>query len=610
MNDNSSELYVELCNQPDLYELHTHLLGMGNHEFWINTLTNRAILPTNDQFRDGIDLRRRLGPLVWFQNRFLDRQRTVDFFDQLRLHPNENFDGEDDEAITLRNLNTPELHREMEHRNLSFADNFSYDVIISMEKFAHAFSLSNPNLNIVQTTIEEKLGVYTHATDRTLPFKYWIIFNARKQKIEILYGMTAEKLRELIGGYSAIENIDNPAKRDARAHIINAFSMCNADGTMPRSIDYHSFRGQFTPEFYPRRFALKDSLYEQRLDILALLLQHVLRRYQTCFPPVKYCEFSVGVGDLSKAHVFDILRSFPSHDHVNSSSERLRENVKTAFHDIIEDFPWLTDKSKNEVKYRFLAGFDRQLVNLDRDTNNDTKKSEKQERAIQLLAEAPQLAIHYMLNEIIRSEADDNSKLFDPLIKRLANLEEVANKIPSFYDWVVGLDLCGDELGFPYCPFVAKEFIKHVKTQRKWNPNYGLRIHGGENVAVIHSTLPGYHLFVAHMYIVLLSIEYLKQKLLYGIRVGHGIAFNIIFNYDAPNESSSRKSSVLMAEMKELSRKILQNIPLEVNITSNVYLLGEAVRRGGIGEQTHSLECFFHFPRVPIVLSTDNDGVL
>ncbi|CAF3915700.1 unnamed protein product [Rotaria sp. Silwood1] len=416
--------------------------------------------------------------------------------------------------------------------------------------------------------------------------------------------MIVEELYELIGGDLAMEDIFNPAKRDARAHIINAFSMCNADGTRPRSIDYHSFRGLFTPEFYPRRFALKDSLYEQRLDILGLLLQHVLHRYQTCMPPVKYCEFSIGVGDLSSAHIFDILRSFsPPHD-ANCT------NTETAFHQIMKHFPWFTSESRNKVTYRFLAGFNRQFVTLDKDTI-DVENAEpyEQKKAIQLLAEAPQLAVHHMLNEIIRSRDNDDSMLFSILTNKLTKLEKTADDIPQFYDWVVGLDLCGDELGFPYCPFVAKKFLEHVRQRRRSNPNYGLRIHGGENVAAVNSTLPGYHLFVSHMYIVLLGIEYLKQELGYGIRVGHGIAFNIIFDCKGDTESSSRKSSILMAEMKELLRKILQNVALEVNITSNFYLLGESVRRGRTEGQTHSLECFFKLPRVPVVLSTDNDGI-
>ncbi|CAF3388299.1 unnamed protein product, partial [Rotaria sp. Silwood2] len=122
--------------------------------------------------------------------------------------------------------------------------------------------------------------------------------------------MKAADLRMLIGGTTSIDKLTDPAQRDARAHIMNGFSMMNADGSEPRSVDFHSFRGSFTPQFYPRRFALKDSLYGQRLDLLAYLLQYVLHRYSTCLPPVKYCEISVGAGDLGRPWLLDILSTF------------------------------------------------------------------------------------------------------------------------------------------------------------------------------------------------------------------------------------------------------------------------------------------------------------
>ena len=115
-----------------------------------------------------------------------------------------------------------------------------------------------------------------------------------------------EHLRSLI---KCDPNAPDEAKKIARAHINNAFSMVNPHGTSAENVDFHAFRGNFTPEFYPRRFALKDSLYSQRLDVLAALIHEVLQSYQACLPPVKYCEFSVGVGDLTRPWVYDILRS-------------------------------------------------------------------------------------------------------------------------------------------------------------------------------------------------------------------------------------------------------------------------------------------------------------
>ena len=148
-------------------------------------------------------------------------------------------------------------------------------------------------------------------------FRHWIIFNARKQYFEVVYGITVEQLRNLI---DIDANAPREANKLARAHIVNAFSMCDAQGTNARPIDFHGFQGMFTPEFYPRRFALKDSIYSQRLDVLAHLLYYVLLRYDKCHPPVTYCELSVGVGDLTRAWVFDVLCSFPTSDSRPSTS--------------------------------------------------------------------------------------------------------------------------------------------------------------------------------------------------------------------------------------------------------------------------------------------------
>ena len=57
--------------------------------------------------------------------------------------------------------------------------------------------------------------------------------------------MRVERLRMLIGGAKSTQDVTDPAQRDARAHIINAFSMMNADGSEPRSVDFHAFRGAF-----------------------------------------------------------------------------------------------------------------------------------------------------------------------------------------------------------------------------------------------------------------------------------------------------------------------------------------------------------------------------
>lgn len=217
--------------------------------------------------------------------------------------------------------------------------------------------------------------------------------------------MTVKVLRELI---NVQKNTPSQACTLARAHLQNAFSMCNPDGTDARLIDFDRFQGSFTPEFYPRRFALKDSIYSQRLDVLASLLVYILRRYQCCLPPIRYCELSIGVGDICRPWVFDVLCSFPAHNPIATDDRGLSST--STFRQMISNenrFPHLRSACSTvkpvsscvpNVTYKFLAGFNRQAVKANRLMN--------QSEAIRLLSESPDKAIHYMLEEIAESERE------------------------------------------------------------------------------------------------------------------------------------------------------------------------------------------------------------
>ncbi|CAF0797057.1 unnamed protein product [Adineta ricciae] len=586
----AANLLQILDEQENLYELHTHLLGMGNASFWIQgILTDQAKLPPQYDFENNDLVRKHLGPLVWDRNarKFISPGDTMMFFDKLRAK--EDFDKLCNlpDFVMFKCLKSNDFTLMQSHLGLTFQEHFSYDIVFSIENLRDALSLkSDEARDMVQAIIEEKLGIYTRSDWQEKEFfKHWIIFNARKQELEVVYGMTAEDLRILIGGAKPIHHLTDPAQRDARAHIINAFSMMNADGSEPRSVDFHSFRGSFTPEFYPRRFALKDSLYSQRLDLLAFLLQNALHRFLTCLPPITYCEFSVSYTDLSRAWVLDVLSTF-------STSQQLTGTFKTLVNN--KNFPWLkTQFSKQNIDYRFLAGFNRKISKLSKDYSSD--------RALAFLFEVPHYAIYLMFREFYRSDNQRSTLLFTEQVEQLQLLIEEEKKNSHFFDWVVGLDLFGDELGYPYCPFVAYEFLRFVQDARKKNSNFGVRIHCAENVPFVRPELHGYRLFAAHMYIVYRSLHFLRQKLKQNIRIGHGIAFDKLLSI---KNYKYRKSSVLVAEMQNVG-SLLSSIPFEINITSNIYLLGDAIRNV---ESKKPLNYLYEIG-VPIVLSTDDDGI-
>jgi hypothetical protein len=460
-NEEHSSLGDILTAEEYLCDLHTHLLGMGNTGFWLDSIIdNRNILPENDMFCKHYELRKQLCPLIWSEDQrgFIDGEQTAKLFQLLIEHnfPNcnfsnileENFNGPNFDLIrrfTEITKNDEKLLKQLKHYGLSFGKakpegkaknengrvkhkilgDFTYDVVLTLDDLGKALGVTSSceckcnvkSEDLIQSKVEEKLGlhIYQKSVERqpteqkpteqlSRPvFRRWIIFNAREQKFDVVKGITVEILRKLI---TVDPNKFEQTCALARAHIRNAFSMCNPDGTDPRPIDFDRFHGSFTPEFYPRRFKLKDSLYSQRLDILAALLIHILRNYQTCLPPIRYCELSLGVRDICRACILDVLCSFPPSD--QSITKESIKPEKTSFRTMIEKghFPHLRNACARaelpctpNVVYKFLAGFDRQDVKAHR--------LENRSEAFQLLNDAPDVAIHYMLSAIVQSENDE-----------------------------------------------------------------------------------------------------------------------------------------------------------------------------------------------------------
>jgi len=344
---------------------------MGNTGFWIDSIIDkRKILPTHADFCNKPEICKQLCPLIWNSKKktmeknpggFINGDLTAKFFNLLikNSFPGSENNSDDlresilkclkeenhadkEEILVFEELMNNDFIRKLIHFNLYFGKSkqyvptqkdevseeqkqvgdFTYDVVLTLDDLGKSLGVITSWMveldDLIQSKVEEKLGLHTYQElTKPRPFRLWIVFNAREQKFQVVKGITVEILRELI---TVKPNAPSQACALARAHIQNAFSMCNPDGTDPRPIDFDRFQGSFTPEFYPRRFALKDSIYSQRLDVLASLLVHILRRYQCCLPPVRYCELSVGVGDICRPWVFDILSSFPAHQSIAKES--------------------------------------------------------------------------------------------------------------------------------------------------------------------------------------------------------------------------------------------------------------------------------------------------
>ena len=655
VEDSKLSLLMLLKRQPGLYDLHTHLMGMGSSNFWIDmVMMDDFIMPPHKSFIDHEHVRTNLCPLVWDKKDdtgFVDGDESAKFFRYLIknniLPTTEKFTGfiekinekKEYSSVLLNLLKNQELNGELINRKLNFGVDFSYDVVLKLTDLGHALGIEETEYpDLTQLAVADRLGI--NVTSNNVHFRHLIIFNAREQRFEVVYGIQVADLRSLI---MIDPRSSTEAHRAARAHLVNAFSMCNAQGTSALHADLHGFQGSFTPKFYPQRFALKDSIYSQRLDILGALIAHTIERYTTSLPPVRYCEFSVSVRDLSRPWIYDVLRSVKLYKHRKPANHercpekrtyRATQSISSFAQMVLEDrFPHLEFAFKGTISqetkntrcttspftYKFLAGFDRRRVKIFPNQAETTANAPR--TALRLLHDFPQKAILFMMEEITKSSQSRNlsekdvankSDPFADYVEKLNAMDSMSKKMPGFYNWIVGLDLFGDELGYPYCPFVARPFINFILKRRNapssdhGNKRFGIRIHCGENVPYASDDSPAYRLFIAHMYIVFCCLRFLKQELECGIRIGHGIAFNRLLEI-SENESTRRKSSILKAEMRHQAKKLFESIAFEVNITSNEYLLGSTLRDGNLAQMLRldTLEKL----NAPIILATDDDGI-
>ena len=83
------------------------------------------------------------------------------------------------------------------------------------------------------------------------------MYNAKDRCLEIVLGLTNTYLLEAMEWSKGTEN-RSPKANSIIARIKNCFSMLNPDGTAATEADLDGYRGNFTPDFYPMRYLLKD----------------------------------------------------------------------------------------------------------------------------------------------------------------------------------------------------------------------------------------------------------------------------------------------------------------------------------------------------------------
>lgn len=332
----------------------------------------------------------------------------------------------------------------------------------------------------------------------------------------------------------------------------------------------------FTPQFCPQRFALKDALYERDLQVIDRLLRDICGNY--AHHGVGYVEFSVGYKDLLlRPWVFAHLISYVETEH---------------------------------FKYNYLAAFTR-----DADTNlcirGEWQAGKIQREAIIELVNLPDAPAEF----IMRIERDEMYSSFSTALRKSSEAYERENN-ELYIDGVLsrrvrGLDLVGDEYGFPYVPFWRDDFWEFVQQRMRDRAEinrrmvFGLRPHMGEVTEAGYAQkltrypeteneapLLAQRAYASHVRVMAHALERLMHRArtplpdcevyIPGFRFGHGVALTcqqILTQFSGEHH----------------------NLLIELCWTSNRHLLR------GLDQQHPVLES--EITRNRLVVCTDDDGI-
>lgn len=427
---------------------------------------------------------------------------------------------------------------------------FTYDVVYSLAKFAEA-------LNIDEKRVCACLDVSRGH------FKDYIVLNAREQCFVLRHGITNGRILKYL----------KEQKEASNSMLLNClrncFSMLDANGKTPTpSVIAIKFMGQFTPEFYPMRYALKDDLYSQYLDVLDVLLNHVLDVYYEA--GVRYVEFSAGIGDLiTRPWVF----------------RRLFETQEAYHH------------THPDVTFRFLAAFDR-------------RKSPSLKELASKLKEGEKLKFENLPNPFAEETYHPS------FLEDLAKVNEVM-KYEQAQELIVGLDYVGNEEDHPYCPFGLEPFTEFLlRCRKEFNPRFGFRFHCGE-ISAEGNKFNLLHMAISGVIITAILKAFETDPppvspVSFPLRIGHGVAFldprirGYLFMDDDDLKNSAFEIKQCLAKMHKWK------VPIEVNLKSNEILL-QSIKKYSKSSHSNPNPMAVHVFRVdynlPVVLCTDDDGI-
>lgn len=664
-----ASIYNELDGsiaEGNLVELHTHLTGMGSPEFWLKRVMGGYVLSYSTFFAKffsiphGTERKDAIFRLLKFQG--VGKNFSL------------NFETLEEFVNLYNNSLLPTDRRISVDEILLF---YTYDVVFSVETLIQAMfgvkipkddnnqnldrSLENSSYSNLFQELEKSLCNPAIGFSFGLRARPCIFLNRVENKLECKYGVTNGDLLEAIESGVPEEKRSKAAKA-VEANLRNCFAMLNIDGKEPSNQGLVEYRGQFTPEFFPMRYVLKDPLFEQRPEIYSLLVNNVMARYAKA--GVGYVEFSLSTKHLLKDVVVKHLSEsmvWPEHHTPNAS---LQDSVLY----LLRPFTFPRHRFFNGMlqSYAFLAGFNRMkgrfprkvaleairtLLNPEDVANIAGEVFTEYEygtivpredayyfvsRMWPLWGHPMPVNIRNVILEKIFGDPNLAGGIIDNLNRlacRLAVYDEM--HMPTDTIKVVGLDLMSDEDGFPFSPYLHSDVIDCILSLiLKSGGKFGVRLHGGENVAgasvLNRLNLPSSPLdveqrilnrdYASHLEIVFFESKRLHEELSKAllntgispkIRIGHGILFcaSNHWLFELPREIVNGCEYDEIPCLFEDKRKwfIRNNIVFEVNITSNYYLVDSTVWQKW--SEHWFLETMLEMG-LRVILGTDNDGIM
>ena len=679
-------------------ELHSHLLGMGNAKFWLFIVMGWREMERTRQLQLMKPLDKWIERVSKLQFEELKTAGTKDeefphkfvgkissdanptLKDELRkkfesdakertgtIKVDAGEDGVVDDGSTVTitfNTGNDKTSATVPGEEKKITWTFTHEIVFSCECLATALGIDRsytPSTESGREGAKDRLEEMFQAVVQLN--KSWteklIVWNERKVEFNFIEGVRLGRIVRILGlQHQEVdrENGDSSLKKLTN-QFYSAFELYDPYRGHSRSWELDP-RGLFTPEFYPRRYKLRDTLYEQDLYVLQLLIKWELTRYKRA--GVTYVEWSIGIKDVLRPHVMEHLclsdNVRPSWTtQSDSGSNQCRESC------LRDDRPY------EGVTFKYLAAVPRTFIcpdlepfdmlhilknnkDLAQNIHNTIINEVCAEEVDRKLALFNKQAIAY----IKRPTNDHNSKERSPVCRLVGQLEKLKDFMKSSYEAysenesripyseaIVGLDWLSDELGRPYCLFASppvttaiksiRHFLSekfHVTDQLKYSPmptvdgtrfknRFGIRIHCGECVQVRsvgtaeHITYAARHCrFACEAIVKALTETQISEEEKEHCRIGHGVGIIEVKRFVEANNISNLDDS---ASIIESLQKLMETAPVfELNLTSNDSLLFKGKHNDclPLSQVTRDIESGIKSSdKVKFLVCCDNEGI-